>query len=170
MPQVDAWVNAAGPDADRGFHCAGTGAPKFSYVSVDRGEDPDRLITGEFCDNTGDVGRVARWPLDAGTGRPVVDPADGHVHATEAYRLAADQIQGAVSVGGTWYLSRTNRRDGAGELISARAGASPTGSLEANGTRPAGIGPEDLPYWPGQDRLWTVTEFAGRRMLYGVPR
>jgi hypothetical protein len=169
MPQVDAWVNAAGPDADLGPHCPGVRAPKFSYMGVDRSEEPDRMITGEFCDDTGDDGRVARWPLDAATGRPAVS-ADGLVHASEAYRLPANQIQGAVSLGGTWYLSRTNRRDRAGELIVAEPDASPTGSLRATATRPAGIGPEDLSYWPAQDRLWTVTEFAGRRMLYGVPR
>jgi hypothetical protein len=169
MPQVDAWVNAAGPDAGPGEHCPGAGAPKFSYMAVDRSEDPDRLITGEFCDDTGDVGRVARWPLDAATGRPAV-AADGLVHASEAYRLAGNQIQGAVSFGGAWYLSRSNRRARAGELIVARPDAAPTGSLRASETRPAGIGPEDLSYWPAQDRLWTVTEFAGRRMLYGVPR
>ncbi len=169
MPQVDAWVNAAGPDADPRERCTGAGAPKFSYVAVDRGEAPYRLITGEFCNDAGDVGRVTRWPLDAATGRPAV-AGDGLVHATEAYRLARDQIQGAVSVGGTWYLSRTNRRDRAGELIVARPDASPAGSLRAIETRPAGIGPEDLSYWPAEDRLWTLTEFAGRRMLYGVPR
>ncbi len=170
MPQVDAWVNAAGPDADPATRCTGRGAPKFSYMAVDRGETPHRLITGEFCDAAGDVGRVARWPLDAATGRPVVDAGDGLVHASEAYRLARDQIQGAVSFGGTWYLSRTNRRERGGELIAARPDATPTGSLQAMQTRPAGIGPEDLSYSPADDRLWTVTEFAGRRMLYGVPR
>jgi hypothetical protein len=163
MPQVDAWVNAAGPDADPGDRCAGTGAPKFSYLSVDRSEEPHRMITGEFC-RDGDVGRVARWPLDAGTGLPVVAP-DGLVHASEAYRLAADQIQGAVSVGGSWYLSRSKGRDEGGELIVARPNA---GTLRATETRPAGVGPEDLSFADG--RLWTVTEFAGRRMLYGVPR
>jgi hypothetical protein len=171
MPQVDAWVNAAGPDNDDpGFHCSGTGAPKFSYVGLDRSETPDRLITGEFCDDTGDVGRVARWPLDGTTGRPLVSAADGLVHASEAYRLARDEIQGAVSYGGSWYLSRTERRTGPGQLLVARPDASPEGSLRVTQTRPAGIGPEDLSFWPGQGLVWTVTEFAGRRMLYGVPR
>jgi hypothetical protein len=170
MPQVDAWVNAAGPDAEPEFRCTGTGAPKFSYMSVDRTVEPDRMITGEFCRGEGDVGRVTRWPLDGATGRPVVDPADGLVHASEAYRLAADQIQGAVSVGDTWYLSRTNRREGPGELIVARPDAGPAGTLRATETRPAGIGPEDLSFTPADGRLWTVTEFPGLRMLYGVPR
>jgi hypothetical protein len=166
MPQVDAWVNAAGPDAPAEQRCAGTGAPKFSYMAVDRTEQPHRMITGEFCSPVADVGRVARWPLNAQTGEPVVS-ADGLVHATEAYRLPRNQIQGALSVGGTWYLSRTNRRERAGELILARPEA---GTLRATETRPAGIGPEDLSFTPADDRLWTLTEFAGRRMVYGVPR
>jgi hypothetical protein len=170
MPQVDAWVNAAGPDnTDPGFSCSATGAPRFSYVAVDRSEAAHRLITGAYC-SSGDVGRVARWPLDAHTGRLVADPSDGLVHASEAYRLAANQIQGAVSVGGTWYLSRSTGASSNGQLIVAKPDASPVGSLKATKTRPAGIGPEDLSYWPGQGRVWTVTEHAGRRMLYGVPR
>jgi hypothetical protein len=121
MPQVDAWVNAAGPDAEPEFRCTGTGAPKFSYMAVDRSEEPDR----------------------------------------------SNQIQGALSVGGAWYLSRTNRGAAPGELITATPDA---GTLRATATRPAGIGPEDLSYSPADDRLWTVTEFAGMRMLYGVTR
>ena len=170
MPQVDAWVNAAGPDAEPVFRCSGTGAPKFSYMAVDRSEEPDRMITGEFCSAAGDVGRVTRWPLNASTGQPVVDATDRLVHASEAYRLAANQIQGAVSADGAWYLSRTNRRERAGELITAAPDAGPTGTLEATATRPAGIGPEDLSFTPADDRLWTVTEFPGLRMVYGVPR
>ena len=171
MPQVDAWVNAAGPDNDDpGFSCSGLGAPRFSYMAVDRSENPNRLITGEYCDRSNDVGRVARWPLDGQTGRLAVDPADGLVHAREAHRLAANQIQGAVSYGGTWYLSRSNGSTQNGQLIVAAADAAPTGSLRATETRRAGIGPEDLSFWPARNELWTVTEHAGRRMLYGVPR
>jgi hypothetical protein len=166
MPQVDAWVNAAGPDADPVFRCAGTGAPKFSYMSVDRSVQPDRMITGEFCSSEGDVGRVARWPLDEQSGRPAVS-GDGLVHASEAYRLAANQIQGGVSIGDTWYLNRTHRREAPGELIVAQPDG---GTLRATETRPAGIGPEDLSFTPADNRLWTVTEFPRLRMVYGVPR
>jgi hypothetical protein len=170
MPQVDAWVNAAGPDNDEpGFTCSGSGAPRFSYTALDRSEVPDRLITGEYCDKTDDVGRVARWPLDGQTGRLVPDPQDGLVHASEAYRLANNQTQGAVSYGGAWYLSRSTGRTNNGELIVAQPDATPTGSLQATETRVAGIGPEDLSFWPARNEVWTVTEHAGRRMLYGVP-
>lgn len=174
MPQVDAWVNDAGPDnSDKGNRCAGTGAPKFSYISLDRSEVPERLITGEYCGKRGDVGRVARWPLDGTSGTLLADQQDGRVHATDAHRLAANQIQGAVSYGGQWYLSRSTGKDDQGNwrngrLITAQSNG---GSLQTLGKpRRAGVGPEDLSFWPAQNELWTVTEHEGQRMLYGVPR
>jgi hypothetical protein len=162
LPQVGAWVNAAGPDNDGDFTCAADGAPKFSFAAVDRSAGPHRLVTGEYCDS-GALGRVARWPIAAsGDLQP---GADGNVHATEALRLPQQNIQGAVSIGDAWYLSRSRGSATAGQLLLATAAG---GSLNVTATRTAGIGPEDLSYVP--DRVWTVTEHAGRRMLYGVPR
>jgi hypothetical protein len=167
MPQVDAWVNAAGPDNDGDFACKASGAPKFSFVSLDRSEVPDRLITGEYCSSK-DPGRVARWPLNGATGQLLPDPRDGRVHASEAYRLPDHNAQGAVSYGGTWYVSRS-RGLHAGQLLLAKPDASPQGSLKVTEPRPAAIGPEDLSFWPGHKEVWTVTEHAGRRVLYAVP-
>jgi hypothetical protein len=162
MPQAGAWVNAAGPDNDGENTCAANGAPKFSSIGLDRDETPHRLITSEYC-NAGTFGRVARWPLDPGTG-DLQPGADGNVHATEAHRLPVHNVQGALSAGGTWYLSRSRGPETNGELISATAG----GTLDIVARRPAGIGPEDLSYWPARNEVWTVTEHAGRRMLYGT--
>jgi hypothetical protein len=108
--------------------------------------------------------------LTVRSSRVEVVSADGLVHASEAYQLAGNQIQGAVSAGGAWYLSCTNRRERPGELIAATPDASPAGTLRATATRPAGIGREDLSYSSADRRLWTLTEFAGLRMLYGVSR
>jgi hypothetical protein len=161
LPQVGAWVNAAGPDDDGDFACEENGAPKFSSIALDAAER--RLVTSEYC-RTGALGRVARWPVDTDD---LVAGADGTVRAADARRLPVQQVQGAVSHAGTWYLSRSRGADANGELIAATPG--PDGSLRAGEPRRAGIGPEDLSYWPGRDELWTVTEHAGRRMLYGVP-
>ena len=161
LPQTGAWVNAAGPDNDGDFTCAADGAPKFSSIGLDRAAA--RLVTSEYCDS-GAFGRVARWPL---AGDDLQPGADGLVHAAEVQRLPVHNVQGAVSNGGTWYLSRSRGSTTAGQLIPATPGAD--GSLKAGAARPAGIGPEDLSYWPGRDEIWTVTEHAGRRMLYGVP-
>ena len=94
--------------------------------------------------------------------------ADGHVHATDAYRLPDHNVQGAVSNAGTWYLSRSHGQR-AGQLLLAQPETSPQGTLQTTGARPAAIGPEDLSFWPGHKEVWTVTEHAGRRVLYAVP-
>jgi hypothetical protein len=167
MPQVGAWVNAAGADNDGDFTCAASGAPKFSSIGLDRSDTPHRVVTSEYC-NAGAFGRVVRWPLDPGTGDLRPGP-DGNVHGIEAHRLPVHNVQGALSFGGTWYLSRSRGTASNGELIAATPSANPAGELRVAGRRPAGIGPEDLSYWPGRNEIWTVTEHAGRRMLYGVP-
>jgi hypothetical protein len=167
MPQVGAWVNAAGADNDGDFTCTANGAPKFSSIGLDRSESPHRFVTSEYC-NAGAYGRVARWPLDSATGDLQV-AADGQAQADEAHRLPVHNVQGAVSNAGTWYLSRSRGADSQGQLVPATPSATPTGTLTAGAARDAGIGPEDLSYWPGRDELWTVTEHPGRRMLYAVP-
>jgi hypothetical protein len=155
MPQVGAWVNAAGPDNDGDFTCEANGAPKFSSIGFDSGA----LITSEYCRSDGAYGRVARWSLQP--------DENGHLRANEALRLPVHNVQGAVSAAGTYYLSRSRGADTHGQLIPATP---KNGTLEPGTARRAGIGPEDLSYWPARDEIWTVTEHAGRRMLYGVPR
>ena len=89
------------------------------------------------------------------------------VFATDAYRLPRRNIQGAVSYDGTWYLSRSRGKSNQGQLIVAKPDG---GDLRVTDTRAAGVGPEDLSFWPAHNELWTVTEHAPDRMLYGVPR
>jgi hypothetical protein len=173
MPQVDAWTNDAGPDNDGDSACEATGAPKFSYAGLDRSTSPHQLVTGEYCrnDDPTDVdrnGRVAAWPLDEGTGQPATG-ADGRWRATSAHRLPQPNIQGAVSHEGVTYLSRSRGEDANGHLIHATPDGSPTGTLQVTETRWAGIGVEDLSYWPSQDAIWTATEHPGRRAIYSCP-
>ncbi|MEO3803473.1 hypothetical protein [Nonomuraea sp. B1E8] len=133
IPQTDLWQVA-------------TAGPRFSFVSVDRGGATPLLITGEFRgDDPG--GWVARWPLDLAGGEP-----------QDAFVLGHPKIQGALSSGGTWYLSQS-------------AGATANGKLlvhtgDTTRTRPFPIGPEDLTVQDG--RLWSVTEYPGKRVIFGV--
>ena len=62
---------------------------------------------------------------------------------------------------------RSRGKSRGGQLIVAKPDG---GELRVTDTRAAGIGPEDLSFWPAHDELWTVTEHAPKRMLYGVPR
>jgi len=172
MPQVDAWVNDVGADNDGDFACEASGAPKFSSIGVDRSATPDRLVTSEYCSNSSGAadkdGRVATWSLDGATGRPLPG-GDGKWHATSAHRLPEPNIQGPVVSDGVWYLSRSRGEDANGYLIEAAASGSPTGTLSTTRTRWAGVGVEDLSYWPGQDAIWTTTEHPGKRAVYACP-
>lgn len=142
MPQTGAWTPTSG-------------GARFSFAAIDRTTATDTLISGEYLDGAG--GRVARWQLNAdGTLR-----ADaGVASALDAYRLPEARIQGALSHDGTWYLSQA-------------AGATRNGSLIVVGDtvrkRPYPVGPEDLTCVRDKKTLWSVTEFAGRRVIYGVP-
>lgn len=174
MPQVGGWSNPGGlADFPAEHRCNATGPQKFSYTALDRSETPDALVTGEYCADQGDPnlhGRVARWPLDGGTGLPQVG-TDGAWKATSAYRLPKPRVQGAVSTVGRWYLNSTGGgTTGPGHLQAAVSGGS-TGVLATDSTEwDVAIGIEDLSYWPGHGELWTVTEHVGKRIMYGTSR
>ncbi len=147
MPQTGAWALTGG-DA------------RFSFASVDRSGGLDTLISGEYVDahTPETVGRVARWPLGP-DGSPRTDAA-GVARPLDAYHLPEARIQGALSHNGTWYLSQA-------------AGATRNGTLLVVGDtvarRPYPVGPEDLTCVRERGTVWSVTEFAGRRVVYGVP-
>ncbi|MEV4172683.1 hypothetical protein [Nonomuraea sp. NPDC049709] len=120
--------------------------PHFSFVSIDRSGDTPRLITGEYQDKKTD-GWVGRWDLDLAGGEPV-----------DAFVMGHAKIQGATSHGGTWYLSQSAGAAANGRLLVYQGGEPVT--------RPFPIGPEDLTVQGG--KLWSVTEFRGKRAVFGV--
>jgi hypothetical protein len=122
-----------------------TSGPTFSFVSIDRGTTPHTLISGEYREND-PHGRVARWDLEL-SGVP-----------RDAYVMGQPKIQGAVSAGDKWYLSQAADGNTNGKLH-----VSTPGKLV---TRPYPIGPEDLTIQGG--RLWSVTEFRNKRVIFAV--
>lgn len=181
MPEVAAWTSALGELPSPIPPCTASGKPHFSFVGLDR-TGTDHLNTGEYCNGTtGDLtGRVASWPLDGASGTPSLS-ADGHWRATEAYRLPVSNVQGAVSHGATWYLSRSHGDDvpdqnDNSDLYRTTPGSSPTGVLGPPERVPGAIGAEDLSYWSGfpgsGDAIFTLTEHAEvrpERMIYASP-
>ncbi|MEU8381854.1 hypothetical protein [Streptosporangium sp. NPDC048865] len=145
MPQTDAWTTTSG-------------AVRFSFAAVDRSTTPHTLISGEYVDTAGTVGRVARWTLTGGGALNA--PAGGVVKALDAYALPGGKIQGALSYEGTWYLSQTVGAAGNGTLIVVG---------DTVRRRPYPVGPEDLTCVRDKRTLWSVSEFPGRRTVYGVP-
>ncbi|MEU7899558.1 hypothetical protein AB0B45_42735 [Nonomuraea sp. NPDC049152] len=119
----------------------------FSFVAVDRSTTPHALVSGEYVEDA-PTGKVARWDLPLTDGVP-----------RDAFAMPHAKIQGAVSSGGKWYLSQAADARTNGKLI-----------VDAGGTvtvRPFPIGPEDLTVSGG--RVWSVTEFRNRRVIFGVP-
>jgi hypothetical protein len=133
IPQTDLWrVVQAGPH--------------FSFVSIDRSGGTPQLITGEYREKS-PGGWVGRWDLPFAGGEP-----------HDAFVLGHPKIQGAVSRGGTWYLSQATDSTANGKLL-VHAG-------DTLQTRPFPIGPEDLTVQGG--KLWSVTEFKDKRVIFGV--
>ncbi|MFF5207295.1 hypothetical protein [Streptosporangium sp. NPDC000396] len=145
MPQTGAWTSDGG-------------GARFSFASIDRSTDIDTLISGEYVDTPGASGRVVRWPLNP-DGSLRADE-NGVAPALDAYRLPEAKIQGALSYNGVWYLSQA-------------ADSTKNGTLVVIGDtvkkRPYPVGPEDLTCVRDRNTLWSVTEFRGRRVVYGVP-
>ncbi|NUR88641.1 MAG: hypothetical protein HOY71_31525 [Nonomuraea sp.] len=121
--------------------------PRFSFVSIDRSGGTSALVSGEYReDDPG--GWVARWDLPLAGGAP-----------KDAFVMGHPKIQGAVSWGGAWYLSQAADGNTNGKLLVHNDGKLLT--------RPYPIGPEDLTVRGG--KVWSVTEFKAKRIIFGVP-
>ncbi|MET7329046.1 hypothetical protein [Nonomuraea sp. NPDC005650] len=121
--------------------------PLFSFVSIDRSGGTPRLVTGEYREND-PGGWVGRWSLGLSGGEP-----------EDAFVMGQPKIQGAISWGGKWYLSQASGANANGKLL-----VHADGKLQ---TRQLPVGPEDLTVQGG--KLWSVTEFRNRRIIFGVP-
>ncbi|MEO3809026.1 hypothetical protein ABGB17_08495 [Sphaerisporangium sp. B11E5] len=152
MPQVDAWT-LTGP----------AGSARFSFAAVDRTTTPHSLVSGEFVgadEAPQRDGRVARWELgEDGTLRA---GDDGVARAVNAFTMPAAKIQGGLCHQGRWYLSQAGTSRSNGVLLTAE-------EREAPVSKKWPIGPEDLTCWAERGQLWSVTEFAGRRVVFAVP-
>jgi len=135
---------------------------RYSFLSLDRGSDPPQLVAGEYGVEEM-TRRLVRFPLDPetyhlaahedGTSRPVWLDERGLGH-----------MQGAAIVRDTYYVtsSRCPRRPG--KMFVGEPGAF------RSFPRTLPVGPEDISYWPSTDRLWSLTEYPGRRFVFAMKR
>ena len=132
---------------------------RFSFVALDKTTSPPSLVTGEFKD--ADIaGKLIRWNID-GDRLAATDPDTGSTHASEVYFAQESDMQGAVSVDGTWYLSSSGQDGAWGRLYATGRGRESTHAGWV-------IGPEDLAYSAARGALWSASEFAGRRYVFSV--
>ncbi|WP_405442971.1 hypothetical protein OG373_36455 [Streptomyces avidinii] len=157
MPQVAAWKFKAAQSNPKGsYACVSTGAPKASYISLDRSTVPDRLIMGEYCrpeSGYPSTGRIASYPVAALEGRSADVTAQGWANYLP---LANGGAQGAAAYKGTLYVNESKGTDEPGNLWRYQWS---DGRLVQNGQAvKTARGAEDLYVERGTGRLWSLSE------------
>ncbi len=147
-----------------GMYQTGTAcSPRYSFVATDLSTSPPSLVTGEYCASSvcssALAGRVMRWPLHPSAGA-LLRP---RTFASEAFYMSEKQVQGAVSNGGTWYLSSSAPASAGGALYTI-----PPGGRRSSGSWVDG--PEDLSFDVGARRLWGLSEHVGKRFVFSVDK
>lgn len=135
--------------------------PRFSFVALDRGASPPRLVSGEYCSGSACsgplAGRLFQWPLDPATGLLATDE---RTFASGAFFSGERQIQGAVSVGEDMLLSSSEPAGSAGILYRADLdGRSSHGWIDT---------PEDVMIDasdPASPKLVSLSEGLGERFV-----
>ncbi len=135
---------------------------RYSFLSLDRGTQPPQLVAGEYGVSEM-TRRLVRYPLDPetfhlaahedGTSRPVWLDERGLGH-----------MQGATVVGDTYYVTASRGRYRLGRMYVGEPGRF------RGFPRALPVGPEDISYWPSTDRLWSLTEYPGRRFVFAMDR
>ncbi|MFJ4343264.1 hypothetical protein [Streptomyces sp. NPDC088915] len=159
MPQVAAWKFQALQSNPKGdYACVSSGAPKASWISLDRSTTPDRLLLGEYCkpreeDGLTSTGRIASYPIAALEGRSADVPAEGWANYLP---LTDGGAQGAAAKDGTLYVNQSKGIDEPGNLWRYRWS---NGNLVASGQAvKTARGAEDLYIERGTGRLWSISE------------
>jgi hypothetical protein len=142
---------------------------RISCVSLDRTSSPNSLITAEYKEDREGVhstrpadARIARWNLRKDD---TLASANQEVRSSAAYVTSRANINGAITHGdGPEFVLTTSEFDRQpGWLHRATRGTS-----QRYTSVPLG-GPEDLTYEPQGKRMWTLTEYDGRRTVFGIP-
>jgi hypothetical protein len=132
---------------------------RHSWISLDRTATPDRLLLGEYNPDASETPiRMVHYELDYKTRKLKTDTKTAR--GVWAYCVGVERMQGAVSVGGTFYMSRSNSGSNNGDIFGWVPGKSP---VVNNGFYPPI--PEDLSYDVRSDVIYTLTELAGGRYI-----
>ncbi|MCW2841193.1 MAG: hypothetical protein JWR55_2676 [Aeromicrobium sp.] len=152
LPQASSY--AADQDADQ--------EPlTYSFLSLDRGADVDRLVAGEYGTKGSGSHRLVRYELDRHT-QLLRGDEQGRSFASELYDSQPDRMQGATLVGETWVVTASAGEGRPGDLWVGRPGE----LRRLRGVLPTG--PEDVAHWPQRRQVWSLTEWPGRRWVFGV--
>lgn len=164
MPQVATWTFAATQyNSHTVTTCQDRGAPKASYLSLDRSASPDQLVMGEYCRASASLpstGRLSAFPLNDETGE-IASSGGVTTVADWGNYLPQEGIQGAARYRDDFFLNQSHLYSN-GSLF--RGGLDANGQLKVVGAEvPTAVGPEDLYVEHGETTgepplLWSVSE------------
>jgi hypothetical protein len=135
---------------------------RYSFMSLDRSSDPPQLVAGEYG-VAGMTRRLVRFPLDPETYH-LATHEDGTSRPVWLDERGLGHMQGVAIVRGTHYVTASRGRHRLGMMYVGVPGSFRKFPL----TLP--VGPEDISYWPSRDRLWSLTEYPGRRFVFAMRR
>jgi hypothetical protein len=138
----------------------------FSGVTVNRSASPVSLISYEYRTQAEMVAakvgsRIVHWPLDAATGL-LTRAADGAVHSGKLYVTPTYQVQG-VSIDHAAFFLSTSQSGGTFYSETDGDGVAPLKSAWVQGAETVSFTTTSF-----GNRLWSVTEVPGKRMLFWV--
>ena len=135
---------------------------RYSFLSLDRSSTPPALVAGEY--GRGDMTtRLVRYEIDPGSALLTADD-EGASRPLLLDERGIGHTQGAVVVGGRWYLTTSAGRYRLGSVWSG----TPGDLVRHRFALP--VGPEDITYWPSTDDLWSLSEYPGHRYVFAMPR
>lgn len=137
---------------------------RISAISLDRSTTPDSLVTVEYKEDRDGVhspkpanARIVRWNLGR-DGKP-------DTTSSAAYVTSRANVNGALTIGDgpAFVLTSSEFNRLPAWIHRAKLGSSSRYTSVRVG------GPEDLTYQPRSKRVWTLTEYDGRRTVVGIP-
>ncbi len=135
---------------------------RYSFVSAGFGDDGPMLFAGEYGRGERTT-RLVSYDVAGATGL-LREAAPGTARPASVHHGGVEGMQGVAVVGDAFYVSTSAGRWGRGDLHVGRPGSfRPFARV-----LPTGV--EDLTYDAGGDRLWSLTEYPGRRFVFAVDR
>ncbi|GAA2120255.1 hypothetical protein [Nocardioides bigeumensis] len=135
---------------------------KYSFLSLDRADDPPAIVAGEYARGD-EATRLARYPLDPLTSL-LVGGADGTSRPVALDTGGVTSMQGACVARGRHHVTVSHGPWMPGSVYSGSPGALRRHRFALP------MGPEDISYWPSADLLWSLTEHPRRRWVVAMRR
>ena len=135
---------------------------RYSFLSLDRSTDVPHLVAGEYgrADMTR---RIVRYPLDPATYELYAEEG-GASRPVSFDERGLGHMQGAAIVRGRYHVTTSRGRWKLGAVQVGEPGAF------RSFRQAVPVGPEDLCYWEDEDRLWSLSEYPGRRFAFCMRR